>query len=104
MVGSSGSGENATQGQNCAVINPFALAELVAGRKIRWSEVPDVPHLLEQLLATPYEELFDPKYGGPLYIGHRLDENLRLVKERSPLLDFVAPQAGNDADVGGASD
>src|SRR5215813_5947083 len=84
------------QGQNCAVINPFALAELVAGQKIRWSDVPDVPRVLEQLLATPYEELFDPKYGGPLYIGHRLDENGRLVPERSPLLDFKLPETGND--------
>jgi len=89
------------QGQNCAVINPFALAELVAGQKIRWSDVPDVPRVLEQLLATPYEELFDPKYGGPLYIGFRLDDRLRLVRQRSPLLDVVPPKEGNDAQSGG---
>jgi hypothetical protein len=53
---------NSRQGQNCAVINPYALAELIAGRKILWKELPDAPRLLEQLLATPYEELFDPKY------------------------------------------
>lgn len=33
---------NAVQiGQNSAVINPYALAELVAGRKIPWKEIPD---------------------------------------------------------------
>jgi hypothetical protein len=83
------------QGQNSAVINPYALAELIAGRRISWKELPDAPRVLEQLLATPYEELFDPKYGGPLYIGHRLDQHLRLVRERSPLLDIAEhPEAG----------
>jgi hypothetical protein len=89
------------QGQNCAVINPYALAELIAGQRIPWRQLPDVPSVLEQLLATPYEELFDPKYGGPLYIGHRLDENLKLVPERSPLLDVSAPTKGSDAKAGG---
>ena len=92
------------QGQNCAVINPYALAELIAGRKIPWKDLPDAPRVLEQLLATPYEELFDPKYGGPLYIGLRMDEHRRLVRERSPLLDIVAPTKGNDLDLGGIAD
>jgi hypothetical protein len=93
-----------TQGQNSAVINPYALAELIAGRRISWKELSDAPRVLEQLLATPYEELFDPKYGGPLYIGHRLDERLRLVRERSPLLDIAVPTKGNDMELGGLAD
>ena len=92
------------QGQNSAVINPYALAELIAGRRISWKELSDAPRVLEQLLATPYEELFDPKYGGPLYIGHRLDDHLRLVRERSPLLDIAAPAKGNDMQLGGLAD
>ena len=95
---------SAAHGQNSAVINPYALAELIAGRKISWKELPDTPRVLEQLLATPYEELFDPKYGGPLYIGHRLDEHLRLVRERSPLLDIAVPTKGNDVELGGLAD
>jgi Calpain family cysteine protease len=95
---------DSTPGQNCAVINPFALADLVAGQRIPWKELPDARHVLEQILATPYEELFDPKYGGPLYIGQRLDEDLRLVPARSPLLDFVAPKDGNDEQAGGLAD
>lgn len=93
-----------TRGQNSAVINPYALAELIAGRRISWKELSDAPRVLEQLLATPYEELFDPKYGGPLYIGHRLDERLRLVRERSPLLDIEVPTKGNDLQLGGMAD
>jgi hypothetical protein len=91
-------------GQNSAVINPYALAELVAGRKIPWKDLPDPTSILEQLLGTPYEELFDPKYSVPLYIGTRLDENFNLVPERSPLLDITAPTEGNDATIGGLTE
>ena len=91
----------ASEGQNCAVINPFALAEAVAGRKIPWATPSDPRRMLEEILGTPYRELFDPKYGGPLYIGHRLDEKLRLVPQRSPLLDLAAPTEGNDVDLDG---
>jgi hypothetical protein len=104
MVRGNTDAASSTQGQNCAVINPFALAELVAGQRIPWKELPNPQQVLEQILATPYEELFDPKYGGPLYIGHQLDEQLRLVPVRSPLLDFVAPEEGNDAQLGGLDD
>jgi len=92
------------QGQNCAVINPYALAELVAGQKIPWKKLPDAPRVLEQVLGTPYEELFDPKYGGPLYTGLKLDKNLALVPERSPLLDTKVPTEGSDATVGGLAE
>jgi hypothetical protein len=46
-------GANETQGQNCAVINPYALAKLIAEQRIPWNQLPDVPSVLEQLLATP---------------------------------------------------
>lgn len=68
------------QGQNCAVINPYALADLVSGQHIPWNDIPDPRSVLEQILATPYEELFDPKYGGPLYVGLALDKHLKLVQ------------------------
>ena len=32
---------NAEVAQKSAVINPYALAELVAGRKISWKDIPD---------------------------------------------------------------
>jgi len=88
-------------GQNCAVINPYALADLVSGQRIPWNDIPDPQRVLEQVLATPYEELFDPKYGGPLYVGVALDKNLKLVPERSPLLDVQPRKEGNDASAGG---
>lgn len=74
--------------QNNAVINPYALAEVITGRKINWKETPDVPALLESIFQTPYEELFDPRFGGPLYLGLKLDKSLQLKLVRSPLLDI----------------
>lgn len=82
--------------QNSAVINPYALAELVAGRRIPWKQIPNVPQMLEDVLQTPYEELFDPKYEGPLYIGVRLNEKLQLERTRSPLLDVEVKVDVND--------
>jgi hypothetical protein len=92
------------QGQNCAVINPYALADLVSGQHIPWNKIPDPQRVLEQVLATPYEELFDPKFGGPLYTGLGLNEKMQLVQVRSPLLDYVPPRDGNDAQLGGLDD
>jgi hypothetical protein len=92
-----------SQGQNCAVINPYALADLVAGQHIPWKEIPDSKQVLEQVLATPYEELFDPKYNGPLYTGHTLNQDLKLVPQRSPLLDIVPP-SGDDSRSGDIAD
>ncbi|MDX1412022.1 MAG: C2 family cysteine protease [Nitrospirales bacterium] len=82
--------------QNTAVINPYALAELVAGRRIAWKEITNAPKLLEEILQTPYEELFDPKFEGPLYLGYRLNENLEIVPARSPYLDVELKVNVND--------
>jgi hypothetical protein len=46
-----------------------------------------VPRFLEDVLDTPYEELFDPVFEGPLYLGMRLDAQGRIEQVRSPLLD-----------------
>ena len=71
--------ENAIQ--RSAVVNPYALAELVAARRIDWSRVEHRPRLLEELLQTPYQELFDPKFDSPLYVGFRLNDELQLVRQ-----------------------
>lgn len=82
--------------ETSAVINPYALAELIAGRSIPWDELPDVPRVLEDLLQTPYEELFDPIHEGPLYTGLRLNERLEIEQVRSPLLDLEITVDLND--------
>ncbi len=85
--------------QKTAVINPYALAELTVGRRINWKEVPNAPRLLEDILQTPYEELFDPVYEGPLYMGLRLNEKLQIEPVRSPLLDVEIKVDVSDLEV-----
>lgn len=88
--------ENPEAVQNNAVINPYALAELIAGRKLNWKEMPDTRRMLEDILQTPYEELFDPIYEGPLYTGLQLNRNMQLEPVRSPLLDIEVRLDIND--------
>ena len=86
-------------GPRSAVINPYALAEVVTGRRINWKQISDKRRLLEDILQTPYEELFDPKFEGPLYFGFRLNENMQLEPARSPLLDIEVKVDVNDLEV-----
>ena len=80
--------------QHSAVINPYALADVVAGRPIPWKRIPDPARVLEQVLQTPYEELFDPVYDSPLYLGLRLNDRLELEPARTPLLDVDPSETG----------
>ena len=90
---------NPNTAQDCGVINPYALAETVVGRRIAWKQVDDRRRLLEEILQTPYEELFDPKHGGPLYLGLALDDNRRLVRVHPELLDVQLTVAANDLEA-----
>ena len=85
--------------QKNGVINPYALAEYVSGRKINWQQVEDVPRTMESILRMPYEELFDPKYDGPLYLGLRLNKKGTLERFHSPLLDVEVKLDRNDLEV-----
>lgn len=78
-----------------SVINPYALAEVLSGRRIDWKTV-DAPRVLEQMLGMPYAELFDPKYGGPLYIGGARQADGGMKAARSALLDIEPSTGGND--------
>jgi Calpain family cysteine protease len=69
------------------VPSPYALAELIARRKIDWSEVPNRPQLLEEILQTPYEELFDPAHGSLLYLDWKHEGNGKYVRSKP---DFKA--------------
>jgi hypothetical protein len=55
--------------------------------------------MLEDILQTPYAELFDPVHEGPLYTGLRLDQDLALQRVRSPLLDVTVDLDRYDIDL-----
>lgn len=70
---------------NVGVINPYALAEVMLGRRVNWNRVTDPQQLLEKTLGMPYEQLFDPKHDSPLYAGLKLDpETLTLERVEIP--------------------
>lgn len=65
--------------ENVGAANPFALAELKMGKRIRWKNVSSPRALLEKTLGVPYENLFDPKHGSPVYAGLELDRERRTM-------------------------
>jgi len=64
--------------EEIGITNPYALAETIAGRRIRWETVKQPERLLEEILQTPYMELFDPKYDSPLFPGASYDAKRKL--------------------------
>lgn len=76
---------------NTGVPSPYALAELVARRRIDWSAVPNRPALLEEILQTPYEDLFDPTLGSPLYLGQNRNKDGAVLRSRP---EFISETAG----------
>lgn len=82
---------------NTGIVNPFALAELIANRKIDWESVDSPETTLETFLQTPYEELFDPKFNSPLFAGLRLKKDFSL--EIIPSKDIVIRKIEDGADT-----
>jgi len=60
---------------NIGVINPYALAEVVLEKPIRWDQISNPEEVLESTLQTPFEKLFDPKDSSPLYAGMKLEKD-----------------------------
>lgn len=67
------------------VPSPYALAELVLGRTVDWDRVAAPEALLEEAFQTPYQNLFDPKHGSPLYLGQELQDDGTIVRKRPEL-------------------
>jgi hypothetical protein len=62
------------------VINPYALVEVILKRRVNWGRIADPQKLLEETLEMPYEKLFDPKYGSPLYAGTKFEPETMSLK------------------------
>jgi hypothetical protein len=78
--------------KNVGAANPYAIAELVMKKKINWKSV-DSKALLEKTFDMPYEELFDPKNGSPLYAGVNVEGirgNLKITPKVSSVLEVGA--------------
>jgi hypothetical protein len=51
------------------VANPYALAEVVIGRRVDWSRVANPHALIETALGMPWEKLINPASGSILFAG-----------------------------------
>jgi Calpain family cysteine protease len=84
--------------EHIGVANPFALAEVMTGKRIKWQGVAEPTQLLEQALGRPYDELFDPKFDSPLYPGLKLhSDTMRVEPSEMPELGvgaLAAPSVG----------
>jgi hypothetical protein len=78
---------------NTGVASPYALAELVLRRRINWDSVPNRPALLEEILQTPYENLFDPTLGSPLYVGQNRNKDGSVSRSRPEFSTETASDA-----------
>jgi len=89
---------------NIGVINPFALVELMKGQTIDWNEV-DERNLFQETFHQPYEELFDPQYGSPLYPGVKLTDDGIIERRHFRDLDIEIDdsESRNDPDVSNIS-
>jgi hypothetical protein len=92
--------------ENIGVVNPFALVEIKLKRKVDWNSVADHRIFIQNTLGFPYEKLFDPQYGSPLYPCLRFDlakktlvqdpsiANVSTLLQRMTELDTIAIAAG----------
>jgi hypothetical protein len=68
------------------VISPYALVEIKLGRKVDWRNVADRKRFIETVLDFPYQKLFDPKHGSPLYRERFNIKHLKFVPDDAPLI------------------
>jgi hypothetical protein len=72
------------------VINPYALVEVKLGHKVDWQNIADRKRFIQTVLDFPYEKLFDPKHGSPLYPGQRFDVKKKTLvpdPDHAPLIN-----------------
>ena len=80
--------------------NPRALAEIILGHRIDWSTA-DEHTLLEEVLQTPYEQLFDPRYDSPVHLGITIGEKGEVIEEAPRFLRYPAKASHDGSKNGG---
>jgi len=85
---------------NVGVVNPYALVELIRSQPVDWAEM-DHRQVFEETFDRPYEDLFDPQYGSPLYPGVELTDEgvIQRVAPSDEDLDFEDAPIRRDPDL-----
>ena len=90
---------------NIGVVNPFALVEIKLKRRFNWDRVADHQKFIQTILGFPYDKLFDPQYGSPLYPSLRYDAKKRALMRDLAVADLptlLSRMRENDAIALGA--
>jgi hypothetical protein len=88
--------------RNIGIRNPYALADRISkGETKNWGDrSPEINrNLLDITLKIPYEQLFDPAYGSPLFGAKTLDV-FGFKKEKTELKMDLGSGAGKGLSVG----
>jgi hypothetical protein len=85
-------GDKAPKDLFIGAINPYALTEAILGKELDWSD-PESMAVISETLETDYNELFDMKFGSPIYAGLKLGS--KGVAEQLSKNEFSFPK---DAD------
>jgi hypothetical protein len=73
---------DAIKPKGVGVVNPFALVETKLKHRVDWRRMVDHRKLVEAVIGVPYEKLFDPMHGSPLYPELRYDvQRKQLVRD-----------------------
>jgi hypothetical protein len=70
-----------------AIVNPFALAELITNQKYDWDKIEKPEQILEEVFKRPIYKLLDPKFNSPLFPGLNLKKDFSF--EKAPLKDLT---------------
>jgi hypothetical protein len=96
---------NAQHPATAGVINPFALVSAKLRHNVDWSRIADHKSFISSVLDFPYQQLFDPKHGSPLYSHAQYEPQTKTMKARSTErlhAQLLAPDARSAA-AGGYS-
>lgn len=86
---------NPNEFMTTGVINPYVLTELKLRKRINWKQVREPRKLLERTMNMPYDKLFDPMHGGPLYDKSHLTDVAETERIVLPL-DIVIDEPWHD--------
>lgn len=83
--------------EDTGVSNPYALAEFISGRKIKWNKIANKSRLLERIFGMPFERIIHPNSGSPIFYVFKKIWKLEAMDEKGGSWEGTFPN--NDFDL-----
>lgn len=71
--------------EDTGVSNPYALAEIILGRRINWKKISNKSRLLESIFGIPFNEIIHPNSGSPIFYAFKQAWNLVIEEKQNAL-------------------